>query len=801
MRRWKLFLSLGLAVIVSIISTGCGGSSTSAPAQLAITHATPPVGRVQTAYSLTLQATGGTAPYSWNTSSGSLPSGLTISAAGVISGTPLATGTSTCGVQVTDSARQIAIAQLSITINPAVLGITTSLLTGGQQHMPYSATLSATGGTPPYAWSTSSGSLPDGLSLSAEGVLSGTPTSGGNSTFTVQDADSESAPQTAHAQLNITVALEGLQITTSFLNSGLTTAPYHASLAATMGEMPYIWSLARGSLPPGLTLNTDGSITGRPTTTGNFPFTVQVSDDESPPQISTAHLSIAVSQRMLVTTEHNDNLRTGQNLNETVLTPSNISSGNFGKLFSQAVDGYVYAQTLYVQQVTIPNKGVHDVLYVATEHDSVYAFDADNNTGQNASPLWQTSFINPPAGITTVSATDVNCDLLAPEIGITGAPVIDADTDTMYVMAETKENGNFVHRLHALDITTGAEKFGGPVVISATYPGNGEGSSGGELTFDPKQQLNRPALLLSNGNIYITWGSNCDITPYHGWVMSYDKSTLQQTGVWVTTPNGGQGGVWMSGGGIAADPAGKIFMATGNGTFDTNGDPSDFGDSLIRMSLGSQGLSLEDYFTPYNQQDLDNRDADVSSAGIMLLPDQVGPHRHELIGVDKLGTIYLVDRDNMGHFNASNNSQIIQCLTGQLATAFTVPTYWKENVYLGGAGFPLVLYTVTNGMLSSQRVSQSPVYFPFPGPANSVSANGTDNGIVWSLETNSHLNNGNDILYAFDATNVANQLYSSTTNDERDDPGGAVKYQIPTAINGKVYIGAIQQVSVYGLLP
>ncbi len=576
--------------------------------------------------------------------------------------------------------------------------------------------------------------------------------------------------------------------------------PYSATLAATGGVPPYSWSIANGALPAGLSLHSTGIISGSPTASGTFMVTLEVSDSASPTQSTEALLSITVTARLAVATELYDNLRTGRNLNEVTLTPSTVASSRFQELFSLGVDGYIYAQPLYVEEVAVPGNGIHNVLYVATEHDSVYAWDADSSTGQNSNPLWHISFINPSQGITTVSSHDVNCDNLVPEIGITSTPVIDLSNNTLYVVAETKENGSYFQRLHALDLTSGAEKFGGPVVIAATYPGSGDGSSGGILTFDPLQELNRPGLLLNNGNLYITWASNCDADPYHGWVIAYDETTLQQTGVWVTTPNGYRGGVWMSGGGIAADASGNLFLSSGNGTFDTSGSPTDFGDSIVRLSAGSQGITLTDYFTPYDQGTLEQGDKDLGSGGVLLLPDQPGSHVHELVEAGKEGTIYLVDRDNMGHYNSSNNSQIVQSLTGEIRGVFSVPTYWNNYVYIGGISDHLKAFSLSNGLLSLQPVSESGWVFTFPSASTSISANGNQDGIVWAIQADQYTNNGDDILYAFDATNLATQLYATTQDPERDNPGPAAKFQIPVVANGKVYVGTATQVSVYGLV-
>ncbi len=364
-------------------------------------------------------------------------------------------------------------------------------------------------------------------------------------------------------------------------------------------------------------------------------------------------LGASVTAQVQITTQHYDNARTGQNLLESVLTPSNVNTQTFGKLWSYSVDGYVYGQPLYLPNVSIPGHGVHNVLYVVTEHDSVYALDADSVGGEKTTPLWHVSFIDPSNGITTLSVNDVNCYVnILPEIGITSTPVIDTSTNTMYVLAATNENGAFVNRLHALDTTTGAEKFGGPVVIQATYPGTGDGSSGGQLTFDAGKELNRVGLSLSNGNIHLAWASYCDNPPFHGWVMAYDKNTLQQTAVWASTPDGEDGGIWMSGAGIASDVSGNLFFATGNGTFGVNEFPLvDFGDSILKITLQGNNYAVNDYFTPYDEDNLDKNDKDVASGGVLLLPDQSGQHVHELVAAGKEGTIYVIDRDNMGHFN------------------------------------------------------------------------------------------------------------------------------------------------------
>ncbi|MBZ5573099.1 MAG: pyrrolo-quinoline quinone [Acidobacteriia bacterium] len=509
-----------------------------------------------------------------------------------------------------------------------------------------------------------------------------------------------------------------------------------------------------------------------------------------------------VGAQVNVTTSRNNNSRDGQNLNETILTPANVNVGHFGKLFSQPVDGYIYAQPLYVSNVSLPGLGVHNVAYVATEHDSVYAFDADNNTGMNASPLWHTSFIDPAHGITSVSSGDVSCNDLVPEIGVSGTAAIDLGTQTMYVLAKTKENGQFFHRLHALDITTGQERPGSPVVISARVKGNGDGSSGGYINFDPLREAHRAGLLLVNGFVFIAWASHCDIGPYHGWVMVYNQTTLKRLKVWNTTPNGGLGGVWQSGTGLASD-GNYVFFATGNGTYDGPKGGRDFGDSVAKVPAVLNPPRPYDYFTPYNQGSYEHFDTDVGSGGVLLLPDQGdgAPHRHLLVQVGKSGSIYLIDRDRMGAYNPNNNSQIVQDMEGAVGGLWATPAWWNNNVYFGGSGDYLRQYTFdpTTGLLSNGAITTSRNVFGYPGSSPSISANGTSDAIVWALQTDNY-GRGPGILHAYDANNLATELYNSNQNQSRDNPGGAVKFTVPTIANGKVYVPASQQLSVFGLL-
>jgi hypothetical protein len=358
-----------------------------------------------------------------------------------------------------------------------------------------------------------------------------------------------------------------------------------------------------------------------------------------------------------------------------------------------------------------------------------------------------------------------------------------------------------VQRLHALDVTTGLEKFGGPQVIVAKVKGSGDGSHNGVLKFDPLRQHQRVSLLLQNGTIYISWASHCDIGPYHAWVISYDAGTLIQTGVWNSTPNGGLGGVWQSGDGLAGDAGFNLYFATGNGTFDVNQAGRDFGDSIVKLNPPTQNrFRVADFFTPDDQDFLNQNDLDLGSGGVVLLPDQSGAHQHVLVQAGKEGTIYLIDRDHLGHFDPNTN-HVVQELDGAVGGMWAGPGWWNNNLYFGGSGDYLKLYTFNpaTGLISTSPASESPTFFGFPGPSPSISANGNSNGIVWVLQTDDY-GNGSATLHAYNATNVASELYNSGQNSSRDDPGGAVKFTVPSVANGKVYVPAVQKLSVYGLL-
>lgn len=529
-------------------------------------------------------------------------------------------------------------------------------------------------------------------------------------------------------------------------------------------------------------------------------------------------ISVALIAQTNVLTQHNDMGRTGRNTTETILTPDNVSSGNFGRLYSVPLDGQAYAQPLYMSSVQMGAKS-YSVVFVATEHDSVYALDSNND----GATLWQASLLDTAHGASTGATTDpesdTGCpDVDGPEYGIMGTPVIDPTTNTLYVVSLTYENDYPVQRLHALDVTSGNEKFGGPVTIQATVPGTGAGSSNGYVSFDPKWSNQRPGLLLLNGNVYISWAAHCDDSPWHGWVMGYNAATLAQTGVLVTTPNGTAGGIWMSGAGLAADNVGssapRMFVPTGNGSFDSNGD---YGDSILRLNL-LNGIQVADSFTPSNEDALNNADADLGAGGVMVLPDDLPGSAYAHLALqlgkppifsDPNATMFLFNRDSLGGYNASGNNVVAQ--VGALPGLWGTPSFWNNNIYFWGYNDALRQYSLTfnNGQpqLMLTATSHDNEYSPentnhFLGSTSSISSNGSSNGIVWTDDWRSGGQTSllTQVLYAHDAANVSTTLWSSAQNADRDSAGPAQKWAVPTVADGKVFLAANDQLNVYGLL-
>jgi len=549
-----------------------------------------------------------------------------------------------------------------------------------------------------------------------------------------------------------------------------------------------------------------------------------------------ASAAIGVTDLAGVATYHNDLSRAGANTHEFALTPSNVITATFGKLFSCVVDGAIYAQPLWAANLTI-NGAKHNVVVVATQRDSVYAFDADSNVNPCA-PLWHSNLLDANHGATAnetpVPSSGAGALVgngfgdITPEVGVTGTPVMDLSTNTLYVVSKSVSgNTQFFQRLHALDLATGNEKLNGnqPAVIAATVAGTGDGSSNGQLAFDPQNENQRPGVALVNGEVCIAWASHEDHGPYHGWVIAYNAATLAFVAAFNTTPNGGLGGIWMSGAAPAFDSSGNSFFATGNGTF-TGTDA--YGDSVVKLGPASGGtFPVLDFFTPVAQATLNANDTDLGAGGVLLLPDpSPGAHPHLLVQVGKDGTIYLIDRDTgkMGEYcNGCAADNVVQEISGAINGMWGMPAYWNGNLYIGGAldggtsGDKLKAFSFNGGgsaMISANPTSQSANTFFFSGPTPSVSSNGTSNGIVWAIDNSQYgppgaFGSGPAVLHAYDATNLSTELWNSS-QVAGDKAGNAVKFTVPTVANGKVYVGTrgtdttnggVGELDVYGLKP
>jgi hypothetical protein len=527
-----------------------------------------------------------------------------------------------------------------------------------------------------------------------------------------------------------------------------------------------------------------------------------------------------------VLTQHNDVSRTGANLNETILTTANVTVTKFGKLFTRTVDGQIYAQPLYVPNVIVPGQGVHNVVYVATMHNSLYAFDADDPGA--AAPLWQTQ-LGPSAPLPSPDiGTNPYYDISV-EVGTLSTPVIDPASNTIYAVAFNKDSPSsctitctYNYRLHALDLTTGAEKFGGPSIITGTYPGCGWDNSFCVLTFTPSRELQRTGLLLSNGVVYFAFASFGDQAPAHGWVFGYNAATLQRVSLFNSSPDGGYGGIWQSGQGLAADAAGYLYFIIGNGTFNANTvNGKDFGDSFVKVDPANSTngqLPVADWFTPYNQSYLDAHDIDLGSAGALLIPGT-----NLVLGGGKEGKLYLVNSNAMGQYNGpAGPDNVVQSfqvtsLASNTGHIHGSPVYWNSPngplVYVWGEGDALKAYSLTVHSSISATFLTTPVatgtpqlnpYF-MPGGILSISANGNQPGsaIVWASHPMTNANHAVSlgVLRAYDASNVGIELWDSTQNLVRDDVGNYAKFCPPTVVNGKVYLATFSnQLAVYGLL-
>jgi Putative Ig domain len=812
---------LGILLIV----TGCG--TTHPSASIAITTSSLPAGKVGVAYAATLAATGGTAPYAWSVASGALPTGLSLSTTtGVISGTPTAAATNaSVSFRVTDSASpahtQTVVLSLTIAAGSTPVAITTASLPAGAVGTAYSATLAANGGTAPYTWSITSGALPAGLTLAAAGVISGSPTGAVNASpigFTV--SDSSTPAQTATVTLNLTI-VAAMSVSISPARAGLTiTQPL--TLAATTNDPAGVhWSIS----PSGGSFSASTSASGAtvvltaPSSAGVY--TVSATSVTDGTQVGS--ITIGVTDLPGVYTYHDDLNRDGANVQEYALTSATVTAASFGKLFSCPVDGAVYAQPLWVANLIV-NGSRHNVVFVATEHDGLFAFDADTAP---CVTLWQVNLIDAAHGATS-GETAVPWTLvgtgrgnLVPEIGVTGTPVIDPTTNLLYVVSESVDatQSVFTQRLHAINLTTGAEATGSPLAIAATYPGTGDGGS--TTAFNAKQELLRAGLALVNGTVYATWSSNEDAAPFYGWVIgyTYNGTTLAQGPVLNVSPNTGYSGIWMSGSAPAADGLGNLYLLTGNGTFNaTNASApnNDYGDSLLKLTTGAT-LSVAQYFTPSDQLTDQQNDQDFGAGGAAILADLPAgsPINHLIMGGGKDGALYVLNRDLLGGSGDSNAWQQIAFGSG----IFSTGAYWNNNFYLRGINGPLASYQLNTATALFSAGPVSGTSYGFPGSSPSVSAMGTSNGIVWDINSHLYCTQNSQgcapaVLHAFNAGNVATELWNSSTNAQ-DAAGNAVKFNVPTIANGKVYVGSRGnntggasnststpgQLDVYGLKP
>ncbi len=908
-----------LTQTATLMLTVLNGSN---PPPLQITSpASLPNAQLSAAYSTTLAATGGTTPYTWSLTSGTLPMGLSFNGtAGTISGTPTQTATNIAlTFKVTDSTIPTALMQsatLSLTVlgsNPPPLQITSpSSLPNAQLNSAYSTTLTATGGKTPYTWALTSGTLPTGLLLNAStGAISGAPTQAVNNlslTFRVMDSTTPTAlTQSATLTLTVVNSSNSLQITSpSTLPTAQLNAAYSTILTATGGKTPYTWARTSGTLPTGLSFNTaTGTISGTPTQlVTNTPLTFKVTDSTTPTALTqsmnvtltVANVGVTLSpkrggvvagQQLTITasvtndvgaagaswsvssggalsnqttttasfsaashgvytitatsiadntksasvtigvtdlagnfTYHSDLSRDGSNPSEYALTTSNVTTATFGKLFSCTADGAIYTQPLWVANLTV-NGVKRDVVFVATQHDTLYAFDAD------VSPcvtLWHVSLIDqahggntgetPVPGGTSGLVGSGYGDI-TPEIGVTGTPVIDPSTNRLYVVSKSVDSlgSTFYQRLHAINTSTGAEVTGSPVTVTGTYPGTFEGGS--TTNFNPRSQNQRPALALANGNVYIAWSSHEDNTtqPYYGWVAAYNASTLAPTATLNVTPTAGFAGIWMAGSAPAVDSSNNLYFLTGNGTFDPTNH--DYGDSLLKVT---SGLQVSQYFTPSDQASDQASDDDFGSGGAAILVDQLSSTTpHLVVGGGKDGTLYILNRDTLGGLGDGNAVQPVNIN----AAIYSTGAFWNGRFYIAGVGGPLQSYTLNpaTSLFDLGTVPHSSSVYGFPGTTPSVSSSGTTNGIVWALDNTNYCTPGAPtcgptVLHAYDATNVATELWNSTQGSG-NAAGNAVKFTVPTVVNGKVYVStrgnntggsgsstsAAGELDVYGLLP
>jgi hypothetical protein len=791
-----LFISVGLSLV------SCGGGTNSSMKETLPSIMTQPSNQTVTAgqkATFTVVANG-TAPLSYQWQKNSTAIAGATSASYTTAATTAGDNGSEFTVVVSNSAGNAMSGMAKLTVTPAPVAPSITLQPANQTvNVGQTATFTVTAtGTAPLTYQWQKNSIAIAGATSASYTTPATAAGDNGAQFRVVVSNSAGNATSNMAKLTVNVPPVAPSITQQPSNQTVAVGHTATFTVVATGTAPLTYQWQKNTV----------AITGATSSSYVTPATVSSDSGSQFRVVVTNSVGSATSNQAMLTvnnptatdvvTYHNDIARTGQNLTEAILTPSNVTSATFGKIGFDSVDGRVDAQPLYLSNVNISGQGSHNVLYIVTEHDSVYAFDGD--TG---SQLWKVSTLT--AGETP--SDDRNCGQVSPEIGITATPVIDrtrGPNGAMYLVEMSKNSANYFQRLHALDITTGAELFGGPKIVQATFPGTGDNTSNGNVVFDPAQYKERAGLLLLNGMIYTGWASHCDIRPYTGWVMAYDASTLAQTSVLNVVPNGSEGAIWMAGDGLAADSAGNIYLLDANGDFDatlnSSGFPSsgDYGNAFLKLSTSS-GLAVADYFEMENQQQENSSDTDLGSGGEMLLPDltdSTGHVWHLAVGAGKDSNLYVVNRDSMGKFNPSSNN-IYQELPGVLSGGvWGMPAYFNGMVYYGSVGNQIQAFTIINAKLSTSATGHSNNSFAYPGAIPSISANGTGNAILWAVE-----NSGTAVLHAYDANNLSNELYNSNQAGSRDQFGGGNKFMTPTIVNGKVYVGTPNGVAVFGLLP
>ena len=795
------FLGLALALWGCVGSTNPTSSTKPAVPGFAIQPASQTVTVGHTAnFSVTATGTG-PFTYQWQKNSANI-SGATSS-----SYTTPATVSGDNGaafrVLVSNSAGSATSTAATLTVDPAPVApsITTQpsnqTVTAGQ-----AATFSVVAaGTAPltYQWQKNNANISGATSASY--TTPATVSGDNGATFRVMVTNSVTTITSNSATLTVNPATVGPSITTQPSNKTVTVGQTAAFSVVAAGTAPltYQWQKNNANISDATSASytTPATVSGDNGAIFRVIVTNPVTNITSNPATLTVN-PVVTSPGTDVTTYHNDIARTGQNTTETILTQANVNSTTFGLLRNLAVDGRVDAEPLYLSQLSVAGSA-HNVVFIMTEHGSAYAFDSD--TGAQ---LWKVSLL----GSGETSSDDRGCGQVSPEIGITSTPVIDRAAGAhgiLYAVAMSKNGATYFQRLHALDITTGAELEGGPVTVQATYPGTGANSSGGQVVFDPKQYKDRAALLLLNGVVYTSWASHCDFNPYTAWIMGYNQTKLAQTSVLDLTPNGSEGSIWQSGGGLAADPQGNIYALMANGTFDTtldaNGFPNkqDYGNGYVKVSTAGGTLKVADYFDMSNTVNESGGDVDLGSGGAMVLPDLAYGTASTLnlaVGAGKDGNLYLVNRNNMGKWNANSNN-VYQELPGAVPNGvWGVPAYFNSTVYYCDQGGTLKSFSITSGKLATTPV-QTGASFTYPGVLPSVSANGTSNGIVWAIE-----NTGTAVLHAFAANDLTQELYNSNqAPSNRDHFGSGNKFITPMIADGKVFAATANSVAVFGLLP